>query len=890
MKIKKVLLYNFKNFKYKTIIDFDEDITFLVGPNGFGKTTIFDAIEIGLTGNLYRVISKDKVTPENIKYNKPFFQNEISKPVIIKLWLYKDNGEQLVVVRKFESEESNSKKAYAPMQSISQFKLFKHNEISDSIFGNVHDSKILTEISQNKIDSFLGLSGKYEIKNIFNLFNYIQQEETTFFLKQSEQKRSDSLSFLIKTDEIENKIERINKVSRVIKDTIKKYEIQKNDLKQQEMGEILYKRLFNHSKFLFDQLEPYSEKNLCQLEEDKRVVQNIIDFKQNFSVSEYKKNLEKDSRIRDIDNNVEINLILYFLLLSRFIQRPNHLWEREKYALMHSDLLESLLLEKYILEYNRVSYTFKRRKQLNNYLDKLSSNFTDMSKYIFNYSKEDCLADDFSSIQNKLEEYQKRKESASQIEKELSDLLSLRKNLGNKFYGLSQHKHLSDVNCPFCNSCFESFEKLKKSYDSYQVYLESISSTSSLTLQEIQTEINESVNKVKNKIEYELRDLKIDVDERLLEKLQELNIKYREHGSNINGFRQFIQSYINIVPYQLGRLSFDEFNKQYILKQQEYRSKLMVDEEVYGLLDHDKLDEIEKKYNKFKSKYPNFDFSSFQLGHNISQKINKNIINVELENIKKQLKIWINQNFPVREDMIVDNNRVLSEYFNDDIELLEKINISDLKQKKLYIERQASLIKNQQFEEILKKISVLDKTKKNLELISKLYEDEVKKFKINIIKQLRIPFFVYSAKMLQNYQQGLGIFLTYKEANKNGDDQAVVKFKSDPNNDHDAIHQLSTGQLAVVSLAFTLSLNTMFQLSEHLKFLMIDDPIQDMDAMNVLSFVEILRHGIIGEYQVVLSTYSDLNAVFMGYKFVNSNSQVNVEYKYVRELCLANGE
>ena len=37
MKIRKILLYNFKNFRNETVIDFSEDITFLVGPNGFGK-------------------------------------------------------------------------------------------------------------------------------------------------------------------------------------------------------------------------------------------------------------------------------------------------------------------------------------------------------------------------------------------------------------------------------------------------------------------------------------------------------------------------------------------------------------------------------------------------------------------------------------------------------------------------------------------------------------------------------------------------------------------------------------------------------------------------------------------------------------------------------------
>ena len=99
VKIKKILLYNFKNFRHETVIDFSDNMTFLVGPNGFGKTTIFDAIELGLTGDISRINQNNPVTGENIKYNKPFFQNDISEPVIIKLWLEKSNVNQLVLVR-----------------------------------------------------------------------------------------------------------------------------------------------------------------------------------------------------------------------------------------------------------------------------------------------------------------------------------------------------------------------------------------------------------------------------------------------------------------------------------------------------------------------------------------------------------------------------------------------------------------------------------------------------------------------------------------------------------------------------------------------------------------------------------------------------------------------
>lgn len=156
------------------------------------------------------------------------------------------------------------------------------------------------------------------------------------------------------------------------------------------------------------------------------------------------------------------------------------------------------------------------------------------------------------------------------------------------------------------------------------------------------------------------------------------------------------------------------------------------------------------------------------------------------------------------------------------------------------------MVKDKYFNLISDKITTLNSALNHLNKVNDFYKEEITQYKINMIKQLRIPFFVYSAKILQNYQQGLGVFLTYKTPSETQDDKAVIKFRTDPLNDHDAMHQLSTGQLAVVSLSFTLSLNTMFKLSDHLQFLLIDDPIQDMDSMNVLSFIEILRHSILG--------------------------------------------
>ncbi|WP_413368927.1 AAA family ATPase, partial [Pseudomonas phoenicis] len=59
--LNKITLKNFKVFGDEpyTINFEDNNLVLLDGPNGYGKTSVFDAIELGLTGNITRLISLD---------------------------------------------------------------------------------------------------------------------------------------------------------------------------------------------------------------------------------------------------------------------------------------------------------------------------------------------------------------------------------------------------------------------------------------------------------------------------------------------------------------------------------------------------------------------------------------------------------------------------------------------------------------------------------------------------------------------------------------------------------------------------------------------------------------------------------------------------------------
>lgn len=882
VKIKKILLYNFKNFRHETVIDFSDNMTFLVGPNGFGKTTIFDAIELGLTGDISRINQNNPVTGENIKYNKPFFQNDISEPVIIKLWLEKSNVNQLVLVRKLINDRPDGGILYAPKRSIGQFKLFQQEEATDENFSSLDNDIKLSEIDQTTIDNFLEIDGEYKLAKIFNLFNYIQQEETTFFLKKSEKDRSNDLSFLVKTDEIEDRISKIEKVNKAINDNLKSLTEQQDKLTQQELDNIPYQRLFNQQVFQFDKESLFSVDNLSQSDDFKVTIQKIIEFKQSFSISEYQRKLEKDKRKKEINT---IDSALCFAILFPLIQRPNYQWQWEKYTLENPRLFEYVLLENYLQTFETITHEYRRKQQLNQYWEDLSTDINQMTAQTFQYVQNDRLSNDFELLKVQLTSYQTLRESVGQADKNLSDLRQLRRKLGEKFNELRQYNHVDEDKCPFCNNQFDSFVDLKSSYNNYTAYLTEISSRDSKRLQEVQLSLNSIIQQLKQKITDEINSLTTNIDKKLLDRLQELSGSYQSYSKYLEDFKTFIQSYTNMAPYQLENLEFDNYNHQYQSSLQEFQSKLVVEDDVYRVLDINSLEKIKGQLGDLREEFPELQFETYQLESSSYSKINMAMINSRLHELKQAIHLAIDEKYAINENLIADAENIFPTYFQSKVEVLEDIRIEDLEEKKLYIDKQYKLVQNQQFQDLSRRIKILEKTAERLKEIHTIYKEEVKKFKIGIVKQLRIPFFIYSAKMLQNYQQGMGIFLTYKKTTSSDNETvAIIRFKSDTKNDHDVMNQLSTGQLAVVSLAFTLSLNTMFKLSDNLNFLMIDDPIQDMDAMNVLSFIEILRHGIIEKYQIILSTYNDQNALFMGYKFANSNPQPDIQYKNVREL------
>ena len=164
-------------------------------------------------------------------------------------------------------------------------------------------------------------------------------------------------------------------------------------------------------------------------------------------------------------------------------------------------------------------------------------------------------------------------------------------------------------------------------------------------------------------------------------------------------------------------------------------------------------------------------------------------------------------------------------------------------------------------EKISNQLEKMNSIYSNLKEMYKIYEYEIKKYKSKLIKEIEIPFYLYSGRILQSHECGNGILI--KEEQKK--EISRIKFIFSHDAEHDVLNCMSSGQLSAIVLAFTLALNRVYHKGKFTT-LLIDDPIQTMDEINIASFVDILRNEF-SNRQLVISTHEEEFSRYIAYKF-----------------------
>jgi len=112
---------------------------------------------------------------------------------------------------------------------------------------------------------------------------------------------------------------------------------------------------------------------------------------------------------------------------------------------------------------------------------------------------------------------------------------------------------------------------------------------------------------------------------------------------------------------------------------------------------------------------------------------------------------------------------------------------------------------------------------------------------------------------MQSFQGGIGLFIF---SEKDG-----IRFQTGSHKTYDAVFTMSSGQLSALIISFTLALHKKYS---HNKLILIDDPVQTMDELNIYGFIDLLRNEFY-DNQIIMSTHEDMMSAFMRYKFKNYN-------------------
>jgi exonuclease SbcC len=762
MKLKKIFVKNFKGIHQRQIVDFDNcDLAILDGPNGYGKTTIFDVIELCLRGKIERTVSFNHVTKKNQGHLKPFYQHTKGEDVVLKVWFHDGQQDHIIIKhldKSHDGKEGNSRPFRPDGWSILQ----TYYTQDPALFEPDLDTSAVNEITQQQINEvFYGNNNQLHIDNLYPLFNYLQQEENIYFLKKDEEAKKNELNFLFQTQKEADDLEKIDTFLSNIRNITTEI-----DQRIRELGEVAqigavvnYEKLFVDRDMAFDKADPFEATDSASIPSAYTLIaesfESIALFLNTFDPLEYKKEKGKQSLAALYENRALITayILQNFTSTDEFEQLKQLQAKRKKYTLFLSRQ-DKEAIDDGIFEELQIS--------------------------------EDVIA----AYKDLISQKAALEKELGEIDRIIVDLIDARQKTLTKFQDLNARQP-QDSNCPLCNAEWDTIQALTES---------------------VESKTEQLINFNREKLE---------AIERLKQQLNDLFI---------TPFEGLANTFLTDETNHLTDSAFEKVRASVDLIERVTRLNLFLSDEGHDL---SKLIITER------SAMENLD----QVISDMQAAVN-NILN----------------GITVDQDKL-PNKQFYKELFNEDEGAFSSFSRERLNNKREYISQKYNLSK---ISALTLLSTRLDKLKKLEQLttgsIRHKLNEAIKEYKLKMVERIKVPFYIYSGKILQNYQQGLGIFIDMQESTNR------VRFLADKSSDHDIIHHLSSGQLAVVSIAFCLSMNKVYRTNGHFKFLAIDDPVQTMDDMNVHSFIELMRHEF-KDYQIILSTHEDNIAKYMRYKF-----------------------
>ncbi|WP_066402505.1 AAA family ATPase [Aliarcobacter cryaerophilus] len=784
IKIKKISVKNFKLFTNLETMELDNSsLIVLDGPNGFGKTSFYDSLEILFTGKLRRYSSlsniidgRQQINDNPILCNKALLEDEMVIKVELEI-----NGTTYYLMRKEGCETlANSidfKTFSLPLYRLSDYE------------ANTGD---LVENSETFFNSLLG----NDFNKNFGFLNYIEQEDNTYLLKQKDKDRKAYISHLFNTDEINNKIKQLS----AVKDKLNG--ASNNNAKAE------YEAILTHkNEYLSKLLTDIEESEYTQLFPEKEIFWDKEDL--DFTSSNYSLWLGE---------NGELNKLIFFI--NNFEDFENKTFNNELEKLIENETnVKNLLSFFYFLDKND---DLKNKLNIHNQLEKYVKNFEKGILTVFQEEKIDVpkniediikLCIDIVEYKAQIIVIKSKIDTSNKLERILSNIKESRENLISKYKEYLEDS--SDTVCPVCGYNWKEKKDLLDSFEKQSTILSELITSNGGELESLIQDFDKKfIQHMIVEVNKFFKDNKLD--ESFINQLQEIN-KIEENLKSLNS---------NFENLGIDLSTF--FN-------QEPKTVIDLDEKIIKLKEN--INEIKK--------------------------------DVEPENIKEYFSDYF-----VR-------------YFDEKKEKLELLNTEQLIKKKKYINWKYSSYQNSEIERLdneynekKEKYDKASQINKKLSKIIKIYNDELKLYQEKLIKDIEILFHIYSGRIMQDYQNGLGLFIKADKIGIRFIESVKVSSSGVADYDkYDAIFSMSSGQLASLIISFTLALNKRYSKS---KLLFIDDPIQTLDELNIAGFINLLRNEFY-DRQIFMSTHEQMMSAYMRYKFQKfglETMQINFKDKY----------
>lgn len=756
-----------KNFKCITESEFNFNSNNLVvydGPNGYGKTTCFEAMEI-----LFAETPRKARTPflnKNYAFKDSPIHKKNSLGIEISIALEDQEGNQIKIKRIFPPANNSSSRD----NNIGQI-------FSSSIF-YINDE----QTEYNDLEQILDFKNIY---SLFNLLNYVEQDENTYFLKENPKDRYATLESLLGGEEERLLLIKLNMFRSQINNKKGIYngeieQLQKNNLAiiSESASEIPFNRLIKAK----------------DLDWDKEKIKNTdSDIHQQYLIELDKVNylvLHKES-IQNVINNQKISSFLNTDSIDIFIK---YYWGVTNFEIIKAEYDRRIAIDTII----------QRNINIVKLIEKLDYRKLNDEKEVDFIFQKNGLSEYSTSYKTSLNTILSMEENLSIDNRVLSELKEKREQL---LHINSQHRNviqIKDCECPTCGYDWGTYEELIKNIKETELKIFKSYLDSNNEYERIKKQFNETIlNTIKTFLLTENENLLIEVVELVEVSFysQILNYHTRE-----NQFREFLALFSENV--QIGILN--EVNHRSI------GDLVSTKEKTIELIDD-----------------------------------NRPFINSNLD----QNSIKIDFDY----------------YFEGNLEELSLISLSSIEDKRKYTQWQ---FYNSISESITLRIEKIKKLESAFVKVDSLYnkvEKQIKEYTNRIVEKIKIPFHIYTGKILQNHSLGSGLNIEFDM------DRQKQLYITPCYKDQEVAFTLSSGQLSATVISLMLVLNKVFNQSR-LGTIFIDDPLQTLDEINAHSLVELLKYNF-SDQQVVLSTHEDKYSRFIRYKFEKfglSNKNINM--------------